>query len=134
MSQRVPAHRTPRWSSCSARSRQACWREMRDSRVRASPTRPIRNCRLLEDQGAWRGSDSSRPTWVSSGWSVGSLRVRCQLPDADLFQEGCLGLITAVERFDHARGYRFSTYALYLDPRLHRRGGRQASGSDEPAN
>ncbi len=38
---------------------------------------------------------------------------RCQLPDAELFQEGCLGLITAVQRFDHVRGYRFSTYALF---------------------
>jgi RNA polymerase sigma factor (sigma-70 family) len=32
---------------------------------------------------------------------------------ADLFQEGCLGLIAAVERFDHRRGVRFSTYATY---------------------
>jgi RNA polymerase primary sigma factor len=38
---------------------------------------------------------------------------RCQLPDAELFQEGCVGLITAVQRFDHARGHRFSTYALF---------------------
>ncbi|SER29245.1 RNA polymerase primary sigma factor/RNA polymerase nonessential primary-like sigma factor [Microlunatus flavus] len=32
---------------------------------------------------------------------------------ADLFQEGCLGLMAAVERFDHRRGVRFSTYAGY---------------------
>jgi RNA polymerase primary sigma factor len=38
---------------------------------------------------------------------------RSRLPDADLFQEGCVGLITAVERFDHARGHEFSTYALF---------------------
>jgi RNA polymerase primary sigma factor len=38
---------------------------------------------------------------------------RRQLPAAELFQEGCVGLITAVQRFDHVRGYRFSTYALF---------------------
>ncbi len=38
---------------------------------------------------------------------------RSNLNEADLFQEGCLGLITAVERFDHRRGNTFSTYALF---------------------
>jgi len=33
------------------------------------------------------------------------------LPLADLVQEGCLGLLQAAERFDPARGVRFSTYA-----------------------
>lgn len=38
---------------------------------------------------------------------------RAGAPSADLFQEGCLGLIAAVERFDHRRGVRFATYATY---------------------
>lgn len=38
--------------------------------------------------------------------------VRAGLPEADLFQEGCLGLLTAVDRYDHRRGCRFATYAL----------------------
>ena len=37
---------------------------------------------------------------------------RAGLPEADLFQEGCLGLLTAVDRYDHRRECRFATYAL----------------------
>ncbi len=33
------------------------------------------------------------------------------LPLADLVQEGCLGLMRAVNRYDWRRGYRFTTYA-----------------------
>jgi len=38
---------------------------------------------------------------------------RAQMPMLDLIQEGNTGLIRAVEKFDYAKGFKFSTYATW---------------------
>jgi len=45
--------------------------------------------------------------------SVAKKHVNRGVPFLDLIQEGNLGLLRAVERFDYRRGYKFSTYATW---------------------
>jgi RNA polymerase primary sigma factor len=45
--------------------------------------------------------------------SIAKRYVGSGMPLVDLIQEGNLGLIHAVYKFDHAKGYKFSTYATW---------------------
>jgi RNA polymerase sigma factor (sigma-70 family) len=71
--------------------------------------------RLLQRQ-ARAGRDAAE-TFVNSNLRlVVSVAKRYQssgVPLLDLIQEGNLGLIRAVEKFDHEKGFRFSTYAVW---------------------
>jgi len=69
------------------------------------------------DQEALRAGDVARAAFVAAnGRLVVAVARRYQhrgLPLDDLVQEGTVGLLRAVDLFDPARGYKFSTYAVW---------------------
>jgi RNA polymerase sigma factor (sigma-70 family) len=66
---------------------------------------------------AVRAADDARRQFIQSNLRlVVSIAKRYQTPGMsllDLIQEGNLGLMRAVEKFDHRKGFKFSTYATW---------------------
>jgi RNA polymerase sigma factor (sigma-70 family) len=68
-------------------------------------------------EAAVRAADEARQRFIQSNLRlVVSIAKRYQAPGMgllDLIQEGNLGLMRAVEKFDHRKGFKFSTYATW---------------------
>lgn len=84
----------------------------REARRQGCPTATAEELRALEERGerAWQRFVRANLRLVAMVARQYANRTR--LSEADLFQEGCLGLMIAIMRFDHRRGLAFATYAL----------------------
>ncbi len=64
-----------------------------------------------------RGDKEARSRMIEANLrlvvSMGKRYINRGLPFADIIEEGNIGLIRAVEKFDYKRGLRFSTYAVW---------------------
>src|SRR6187200_2506552 len=75
--------------------------------------------RATRDELEWVAEEGQRATqrFIQANLrlvvSIARKYGRSQMPMLDLVQEGNTGLIRAVEKFDYAKGYKFSTYATW---------------------
>ncbi|MCB9135688.1 MAG: sigma-70 family RNA polymerase sigma factor [Anaerolineales bacterium] len=88
-----------------------CFREIKRLNGSATPQQITTLNESIEDGELARESLIKANTRLVV--SIAKKYIGCGVPFLDLIQEGNLGLMKAVEKYDYLRGFRFSTYATW---------------------
>jgi RNA polymerase sigma factor (sigma-70 family) len=89
----------------------------RQARAELASGKGLTAARKCQWRGLIRDGDEATETFVKANLrlvvSIAKRYQACELPLLDLVQEGNLGLMHAVEKFDWRKGFKFSTYATW---------------------